>query len=239
RPLPYVMRGLGPRIHTLPACSVDGRTSPAMTRAALHRRHARRAAPGQLRGGLGSRLRRVNALGRARQCPIPLVGTHLIMAIVLRRVAVDHVTVVERVGEAADFVLDREQVLAGLETDDVLPAVLVLIALFSDEPTLFELVMRAREFLGVDLQVMPVELGDLLVGFAEDQLLLIPGADMRGAAFAVFLDASRRVEDLAIEARDAVGGSFRHGEFDIPHAEIDRAEPFLVGLIEAELVAPR
>src|SRR5207237_8656192 len=85
---------------------------------------------------------------------------------------------------------------------------------------------------------MAVVLRYFLVGLAEDQLLLVPGADMRGAAFAVLLDARRRVEDLAIEARDAVGSSFRHREFDIAHAEIDRADPFFVGFIEAELVAP-
>ena len=72
--------------------------------------------------------------------------------------------------------LDREQVLAGFEADDVLPAILVLIALFGDQLALFELVMRAREFLGIDLQVMAVEFRDFLVGLAEDQLLLVAGA---------------------------------------------------------------
>src|SRR6202022_3923018 len=76
-------------------------------------------------------------------------------------------------------------------------------------------------------------------GLAEDQLLLVSDADMRGAALAVLFDLGRRVEDLAVEARDPVRGSFRHRELDIAHAEIDRAEPFLVRLIEAELVAPR
>src|SRR5438094_6388849 len=99
--------------------------------------------------------------------------------------------------------------------------------------------MRAREFLGIDLQVMAVELRYFPVGLAEDQLLLRPGADMRGAALAVLLDASRRVEDFAVKARDAVRGSLRHGELDIAHAEVDRAEALLVRLIEAELVAPR
>src|SRR5580704_17496122 len=98
--------------------------------------------------------------------------------------------------------------------------------------------MRTRELLRVDLQVMAVEFRDFPVGFAEDQFLLIPSADMRGAAFAVLLDAGGRIEDLAIEARDAVSGTLRHGELDIAHAEIDRAEPFLVRLVEAELVAP-
>src|SRR5438105_9242561 len=188
-----------------------GRGDPKL---ALHCRHAGGTAPGERRSGLGCRCRRIEALGRARQRPIPLVRPHLIVAIVLRRVAVHHVAVIERVGAAAYLVLDREQVLAGVEAHDVLPTILVLIAFFGDQPPLFELVVRARELLGVDLQVMPVEFRYFPVGLAEDQLLLVPGADMGGAALAVLLDASRGVKDLAVEARDAVGGPFRHGELD-------------------------
>ena len=169
------------------------------------------------RGGL-------DLLGRPRQCPIPLVGAHLVVAIILRWVAVDHLAIVERVGAAADFVLDREQMLAGVEADDVLPAILVLIAFFGDQAALFEFVMRARKFLHIDLEMVAVEFRQFLVGLAEDQFLLIPGTDMRSTAFTVLLDARRRVEYLAVEARDAVRGSFRHGELDIAHAEIDRAD---------------
>src|SRR6266436_8852341 len=99
--------------------------------------------------------------------------------------------------------------------------------------------MRTREFLGIDLQVMAVELRDFLVGLAEDQLLLVADADMGGAALAVLLDLGRRIEDLAVEARDAVRGPFRYGELDIAHAEIDRAEPLFIRLVEAEPIAPR
>src|SRR5215472_17799054 len=86
---------------------------------------------------------------------------------------------------------------------------------------------------------MAIEFGDFPVGLAEDQLLSGPGADVGGAPLAVLLHTSRRIKDLAVEARDAVGGAFRHGELDIRHAEIDRAEPLLIRLVEAELVAPR
>src|SRR5205823_13565531 len=116
----------------------------------------------------------------------------------------------ERVGAAADLVLDREQVLAGVEADDVLPAILVLIALLGDQAALFELVMRARKFLGIDLQVVTVELGYLPVCLTEDQLLPGSGAHVGGATLAILLDAGRRVEDLAIEPCDAISGAFRH-----------------------------
>src|SRR5262249_27850937 len=72
----------------------------------LHRGHAGGAALGQRRSWFNDR-RRLDFLGRARQCPIPFVRTHLVVSIVLRRVAIDHVAIMERVGNAADLVLDR------------------------------------------------------------------------------------------------------------------------------------
>src|SRR3974377_1222547 len=86
---------------------------------------------------------------------------------------------------------------------------------------------------------MAVKLRYFAVGLAEDEFLLVAGGDIGRAAFAVFLNASRRVEDLAVEARDAIRSSFRHGELDVAHPKIDGTEPFLVRLVEAELVAPR
>jgi hypothetical protein len=86
------------------------------------------------------------------------------------------VTIVQRVGDAADLVLDREQELAGVEADNVLPAILVLIAFFGDQPALFERVMRARELLRIDLQVMAVKFRYFAVGLAKDQFLLVAGA---------------------------------------------------------------
>src|SRR5262249_42610549 len=154
------------------------------------------------------------------------------MAIVLRRVAVDHVAIMERVGAATDLVLDCEQVLTCIEADNVLPPILVLIAFLGDQSAFLELVMRARELLGIDLQMMAVEFRYPAIGLAEDQPLPRPRADMGSAAFAILFNASRRVEDLAIEACDAVCGPLRHGELDIGHAEIDRAKPFLVRLIK-------
>ena len=40
--------------------------------------------------------------------------------------------------------LDREQAFAGVEIDDVLEAVLVLVALLGDQPAFFELGVRAQ-----------------------------------------------------------------------------------------------
>src|SRR5215469_5295322 len=62
---------------------------------------------------------------------------------------------------------------------------------------------------------------------------------MSGAALSILLDAGWSIEDLAVKAGDAVSGPLWHGELDIGHAEIDRAKPFLVGLIKTELITPR
>src|SRR5216684_3414117 len=85
---------------------------------------------------------------------------------------------------------------------------------------------------------MAVELGDLLVGLLEAQFLLDADADAGGLAGAVF-DRRRCLQDLAIEARDAVGSAGWHVELDIGDAEIDVAEAPGVRRVEAQLVAPR
>jgi len=59
--------------------------------------------------------------------------------------------------------------------------------------------VRLAEILDIDLQVVAVELGQLLVGLAEDQLLMGADLDMRRLAVAVLLDAGDGAEHLAIE----------------------------------------
>jgi len=125
-------------------------------RGKLDRSHASGAALRERRSWLDGR-RWLDLLRRARQRPIPLVRAHLIVTIVLRRVAIDHLTIVERVGAAADLMLDREKELARVEADNVLPTILVLIAFLGDQSAFFELIMRARELLGIDLQMMAIE----------------------------------------------------------------------------------
>src|SRR5215469_12153165 len=204
----------------------------------LHRRHAGGAPARQRRRRLRRRSGRHPAI-LARHPPIPLVRTHLVIHQVLLGVAVDELAVVERVRDRTDLVLDLEQALAGIEAGYVLEAVLMLAAFLRDEPALFELFVRPGEFLDVDLDVVAVEFGDLLVGFAEEEALPEAGADARCAAVAIFLDLDRRVKDLAVEARDAVRGPLRHVELDIGHAEGDRTELVGLRLVEAEAVAPR
>src|SRR4051794_19470840 len=61
------------------------------------------------------------------QRPRRLIVTERVIAVVDRRIAIDHRPHEHRVGGAAPLVLDREQRLAAVEIDDVAEAVLVLI----------------------------------------------------------------------------------------------------------------
>ena len=59
-----------------------------------------------------------------------------VVAVGLRRVAVDQRPAVDRMGLAADLVLDREQHLAGVEIDDVPEAVLVVVGFRGEQAEL-------------------------------------------------------------------------------------------------------
>src|ERR1700676_1201464 len=60
-----------------------------------------------------------------------------VVAVGLRGVAVDQGAAVERMGLAAHLVLDREQHLAGVEGDDILEPIFVLVDLDGDETERF------------------------------------------------------------------------------------------------------
>ena len=53
------------------------------------------------------------------------------------------------------------------------------------------------------------------------------------------MHVGRRVQNLAIEARDALGGARAHVEADIGHAELDAAEALGVRRVHVDAVAPR
>src|SRR3984893_11385798 len=127
-------------------------------------------------------------------------------------------------GHAADLVLDLEQHCAAVEIDDVLPAILAAIALLGNQVELGQLVMRPGEIPHIDLEVKTVIFGDRLVGLAEVELLLCPDRDLGDLAAAIALDLGRRVEDLAIEFRDAGGGVRRYVKLEVGDAEVDVAE---------------
>src|SRR5205085_1313324 len=91
----------------------------------------------------------------------------------------------------------------------------------------------------IDLHMMAVVIRQFLVGFAEDEFLLVADRDMRRLAAAIAFDCGMGAEDLLIEAGDAVRRPRRHGELDIRDAEIDLAEALLVRLVDMQLVAPR
>src|SRR5262245_62018306 len=139
--------------------------------------------------------------------------------------------------EASHLMLDREQELAGVEIDDVAEAILVLIVLAVDEAALVQPPVRTGEVRNVDLDMMLVEVGQGLVGLAEQQLLVLADLDARDRAVAV-RDLGWRADHLRIEAGDAFGAADRDVELDIGEAKRDAAEARGVGLVAADAIAP-
>src|SRR5256885_76092 len=121
----------------------------------------------------GSVSRPLNGRGSSmRQRPGPGVAARRVVAVALGGIAIDQRPRVERMLHAADLVLDGEEVLAVGGIDDVLEAVLVLIALLGDEPALQKPPMGTGEIGDIDLNVVPVVIRQRPIGLAEDQVLL-------------------------------------------------------------------
>ena len=68
-----------------------------------------------------------------RHCPGRPVIARRIGAVALQRIAVDERPHEHRVGDAANLVLDREQMLTAFEVDDIAKAILILVVLAIDE----------------------------------------------------------------------------------------------------------
>src|SRR5262249_32384350 len=77
--------------------------------------------------------------------PGKLVVAVGVVAVGLRRIAVDQRAQIHRVRGAAHLVLDGEEQLAAVEIDDVLEAVLVLIVLLRDQAALQQALIGAGE----------------------------------------------------------------------------------------------
>ena len=135
--------------------------------------------------------------------------------------------------------LDLEQALVVLGVDDALPAVLVGVALLGQQVALLQFLVGTREVLDIDLDVMAVIGRDRLVGLVEQQILMVADVDPGDPARPVAVDCGLGAKQLAIEARDPLGGAFRHVELEIGHAEIDRAKALEVRAVHVEAVAPR
>ena len=78
------------------------------------------------------------------------------------------------------------------EIDDVLEAVLVLVALLGDEAQLLEPAVRPGEIRHVDLHVMAVEGALRRVGLAKHEILPGPDHDARAPSAAVVEELGRR-----------------------------------------------
>src|SRR5260370_36825402 len=131
--------------------------------------------------------------------PRHAIVTGRVVRVGLFGVPVHQRAVVERVAGAAHFVLDGEQRLAAGGIDDLLEAILVLVAFLGDEPPLGEAAVQTREIPDVDLDVVAVIGRQRPVALAIDEVL--PAADRVPLLAPGLVPAygPRRHEDFALE----------------------------------------
>src|SRR5215467_13826523 len=141
-------------------------------------------------------------------------------AVALLGIAVDLRARIERMAHAAHLMLDRKQHLAGIEGDDVLKTVLVLIALLGDETPLPEAAIGSGEIGEVDGDVMTIKGRCRLGRLAEIEVLASADRDARKPPLRVLTNARPRLHDLAVETRDPVGRADARLEFHVGHAKL-------------------
>src|SRR5262247_3930382 len=95
---------------------------------------------------------------------------------VLRRVTIHELPTKHGMGHAADFMLNGKQLAACLGMDNVLEAVLVVIAFLSDQTMLLQERVRTREVGDVHGEVVPIIFRNFCGRFAENETLL--GTDL-------------------------------------------------------------
>src|SRR5712692_10126368 len=172
-----------------------------------------------------------------RRRPVTRVGSGRILHDGLRRIAIDQRPQVKRMLHATHLMLDREQHFAAVWVDNVLEAILMLVALLRDQPLLPQAPMRPREVIDVDLEMVLVIRWNRTVSLAEEQILPVTGRDTSKTSRLIFHRCSLRAHELRIESRDPIGRSLGHVEFNIGNPECYLAEA-LTRRVRAEAVSP-
>src|SRR5687767_8390712 len=90
--------------------------------------------------------------------------------------------------DAAHLVLELVYRLVAVGVDQLLEAVLELVALLEYEAAVVQLPVRSREIHDVDLDVVPVVGGHLAVDLVEYEVLVLPDQDFRADGFTLLLD---------------------------------------------------
>ena len=108
------------------------------------------------------------------------VSATMVASLRLLGISVDEIALVERVAEAAHFVLELVERRAGLGLDDLLIAELVAAHVLGHETAAAEKIVRAGEVRDIDRDVVAVVGRNRVVRLAEDKLLVAADSDMRG-----------------------------------------------------------
>ena len=95
-----------------------------------------------------------------------------IVAVGLHRIAIHQRTRIQRMRHTAHLVLDGVEEFAIHRIDDILEAILVLIAFLDDQAMVLQPLVRAGEISDVNLQMVAVVFRNRLGGLAENQILM-------------------------------------------------------------------
>src|SRR5262245_32778849 len=140
-------------------------------------------------------------------------------------------------GHATDFMLNGEQLAACLGMDNVLEAVLVVIAFLGDKTMLLQERMRTREVCDVHGEVVPIIFRNFFGRFAENKALLGTNLDPHSGGVHVLRQGVRSPKDLFVELSDASSSTGFYREFDIGNTQRHVPKLWAWGMA-AEFIAP-
>src|SRR5712691_5120623 len=151
--------------------------------------------------------------GRQLRCHEGIAAAD-VAAEVLRRITIHELTTKHRMSHATDFMLNGEQLTAGLRVDDILEAILIVIAFLGDQTMLLQEGVRTREVGDVHGKVVPVIFRNFRSRFAENEALLGTDLHPHGGGIHVLRQSVRSPKDFFVELSDTGGSTGLHREFD-------------------------
>src|SRR5579875_303439 len=138
---------------------------------------------------------------------------------------------------AAHLMLEADQHLARTRIDDILEAVLVLIALLGNQPALQKPPMRLGKIYQCNLDMRSVIRRNRPIRLTENQILVRREQHPHPWAFPVLKMLGRAVQDLPVKSDDAVIHPSGHVNLHVGHTQHNSPEPHIRGM-QSDLIAP-
>lgn len=142
------------------------------------------------------------------------IAAAAVVALALRRVAIDKMPVEHRVVKASNFMLQQKNTPAAVGLDNRLKSKLVIAHIFGDQVTALKKMIRPRKVRHIDGDMMTVVRRDRLFRFAKTEGLITPNLDMRHSIGGISFDISGRFKYVPVKTGDGRCRSFGHGELN-------------------------